>query len=106
MRLCIRPRSACNYRTLPSELFFKVKKYRSSHTKVLSWSQAHGNEFPCSFSTASRSVSLLNRPLVCWVQLWGGGPVLGPERVSIYLLSRDLGDTEPHYLPFETSPLW
>lgn len=46
------------------------------------------------------------RPLKCWVQLWGCGPVLETERASIYLLTGDPGDTEPHYLPFETSPLW
>ncbi|CAB1427840.1 unnamed protein product [Pleuronectes platessa] len=40
----------------------------------------------------------------CRVQLCGSGPVLGTERVSIYLLAGDLGDTEPHYLPFETFP--
>lgn len=46
------------------------------------------------------------RPLKRWVQLWGCGPVLETQRVRIYLLTGDLGDTEPYYLPFETFPLW
>lgn len=33
-------------------------------------------------------------------------PVQGIQRVGIYLLTGDLGDTEPRYLPFETFSLW
>lgn len=51
----------------------------------------------------SRAFVVDSDVLVAAVVLWSSD---GTKRAGICLLTGDLGDTKPHYLLFETSPLW